>query len=167
MKRISPIRARGAEAPALLELKTSLQETKSALSHAYTAFDYTSDPELTEACIYEIRSLQARMNYLVRQIKELELCAATAVGAPAGWGLWRGPGAVTAAVLTVRAAAAREGFLRAAVNALLGLAALFLVNASAGYTGVSLGFNLFNGLVAGVLGIPGVALLVLVQWALT
>ena len=29
----------------------------------------------------------------------------------------------TAAVLTVRAAAAREGFLRAAVNALLGLAA--------------------------------------------
>ena len=150
MKRISPIRARGAEAPALLELKTSLQETKSALSHAYTAFDYTSDPELTEACIYEIRSLQARMNYLVRQIKELELCAATAVGAPAG-----------------RAAAAREGFLRAAVNALLGLAALFLVNASAGYTGVSLGFNLFNGLVAGVLGIPGVALLVLVQWALT
>ena len=72
-----------------------------------------------------------------------------------------------AAVLTVRAAAARAGFLRAAVNALLGLAALFLVNASAGYTGVSLGFNLFNGLVAGVLGIPGVALLVLVQWALT
>ena len=72
-----------------------------------------------------------------------------------------------AAVLTVRAPPAREGFLRAAVNARLGLAALFLVNASAGYTGVSLGFNLFNGLVAGVLGIPGVALLVLVQWALT
>ena len=71
------------------------------------------------------------------------------------------------AVVPVRPAAAREGFLRAAVNALLGLAALFLVNASAGYTGVSLGFNLFNGLVAGVLGIPGVALLVLVQWALT
>ena len=158
MKRISPIRARGAEAPALLELKTSLQETKSALSHAYTAFDYTSDPELTEACIYEIRSLQARMNYLVRQIKELELCRM-------GLMLWLLAG--IAAVLTVRAAAAREGFLRAAVNALLGLAALFLVNASAGYTGVSLGFNLFNGLVAGVLGIPGVALLVLVQWALT
>ena len=158
MKRISPIRARGAEAPALLELKTSLQETKSALSHAYTAFDYTSDPELTEACIYEIRSLQARMNYLVRQIKELEL-------GRMGLMLWLLAG--IAAVLTVRAAAAREGFLRAAVNALLGLAALFLVNASAGYTGVSLGFNLFNGLVAGVLGIPGVALLVLVQWALT
>ena len=28
------------------------------------------------------------MNYLVRQIKELELCAATAVGAPAGRAGW-------------------------------------------------------------------------------
>ena len=82
MKRISPMRSRSAEAPALLELKTSLQETQTALDHAYTAFDYTSDPELTEACIFEIRSLQARMNYLLRQIKELELCTATAVSAP-------------------------------------------------------------------------------------
>ena len=88
MKRISPIRSSRAEAPALLELKTSLQETQNALSHAYTAFDYASDPELTEACIYEIQSLQARINYLVRQIKEMELCAATAVGAPAGRARW-------------------------------------------------------------------------------
>ena len=83
MKRISPIRSRQSDGPALLELKTSLQETQSALSSAYMAFDYASDPELTEACIFEIRSLQARMNYLVRQIKELELCAATAVTARA------------------------------------------------------------------------------------
>ena len=88
MKRISPIRGRCTEAPALAELKTSLQETQSALNHAYTAFDYASDPELTEACIYESQSRQARMNYLVRKIKELELCAATAVGAPAGRGRW-------------------------------------------------------------------------------
>ena len=47
MKRISPIRSRGTEPPALLELKTSLHETQTALSHAYTAFDYASDPELT------------------------------------------------------------------------------------------------------------------------
>ena len=83
MKRISPIRARRSDAPALLELKTSLQDTQSALNSAYTAFDYASDPELTEACIFEIRSLQARMNYLLRQIKELEVCAATAVSAAA------------------------------------------------------------------------------------
>ena len=88
MKRISPIRARRSDAPALLELKTSLQDTQSALNSAYTAFDYASDPELTEACIFEIRSLRARMNYLVRQIKELELCAATAVAGPAGRTRW-------------------------------------------------------------------------------
>lgn len=72
MKRISPIRTRPADGPDLLELKTSLQDTRNALTHAYAAFDYTSDPELTEACIFEIRSLQTRMNYLVRKIKELD-----------------------------------------------------------------------------------------------
>ena len=84
MKRISPIRARRTDAPALLELKTSLQDTQTALNHAYTAFDYVSDPELTEACIFEIRALQARMNYLVRQIKDMEACSETAVTAHAG-----------------------------------------------------------------------------------
>lgn len=88
MKRISPIRGGRAESPALLELKTSLQETQTALSRAYTAFDYACDPELTEACIYEIQALQARMNYLVRRIKEFEVCAATAAGVPAGRARW-------------------------------------------------------------------------------
>lgn len=82
MKRISPIRPRNTDTPALSELKTSLKTTQSDLSSAYTAFDYASDPELTEACIFEIRSLQARMNYLVRQIKNLETCSSTAVTAP-------------------------------------------------------------------------------------
>lgn len=77
------------------------------------------------------------------------------------------PAGIAAAVLAVRAAAVKDGFLRAAVNGLLGLAALLLVNLSAGYTGVSLGFNLFNGLVAGVLGVPGVVLLILARWVLT
>lgn len=72
-----------------------------------------------------------------------------------------------AAALVARAAASREGALRAAVNGILGLAALLAVNISAKYTGVGLGFNVFNGLVAGILGIPGVVLLVLVQWVLT
>ena len=82
MKRNFPSRGPRGESPALLELKTSLQETQAALNHAYTAFDYASDPELTEACIYEIQSLQARMNYLVRRIKEFEVCSATAAGVP-------------------------------------------------------------------------------------
>lgn len=72
-----------------------------------------------------------------------------------------------AAVLVVRAAARQEGLLPASVNALLGLGALLLVNVTAPYTGVRLGFNLFNGVAAGVLGVPGVVLLLLVQWTLT
>lgn len=84
MKRISPIRAHPADGPALLELKASLKNTQQDLSHAFAAFDYTSDPELTESCIFEIRALQSRMNYLLRQIKELEACSATAVTAHAG-----------------------------------------------------------------------------------
>ncbi len=73
----------------------------------------------------------------------------------------------TAAVLTVRAGAAQEGALRAAVNGVLGLFALLAVNLSSAHTGIHLGFNLFNGLTAGILGVPGVILLILVQWVLT
>lgn len=70
------------------------------------------------------------------------------------------------AVLAARTAARQEGFLQAAVNALFGLAALLAVNLSSRYTGVELGFNVFNGLVAGILGAPGVVLLLLAQWVL-
>ncbi len=76
-------------------------------------------------------------------------------------------GGLAAAALGARAAAAREGFLPAAVNGLLGLAALLAVNLTSKYTGLHLGFNLFNGLTAGILGIPGVVLLLLVQWVIT
>ena len=76
-------------------------------------------------------------------------------------------GGLAAAALGARAAAAREGFLPAAVNALLGLAALLAVNLTSKYTGLHLGFNLFNGLTAGILGVPGVVLLLLVQWVIT
>ena len=76
-------------------------------------------------------------------------------------------GGLAAAALVPRAAAAREGFLPAAVNALLGLAALLAVNLTSKYTGLHLGFNLFNGLTAGILGVPGVVLLLLVQWVIT
>lgn len=76
-------------------------------------------------------------------------------------------GGLAAAALGARAAAAREGFLPAALNALLGLAALLAVNLTSKYTGLHLGFNLFNGLTAGILGVPGVVLLLLVQWVIT
>lgn len=75
---------------------------------------------------------------------------------------------LAAAGLVLAALTARtrelEGFTQAAANAVLGLAALLAVNLTAVHTGIHLGFNLFNALVAGVLGVPGVVLLALVQW---
>ena len=44
---------------------------------------------------------------------------------------------------------------------------LVLLNATTAITGLSLGLNLFNALVVGVLGLPGLALLLLVQWVVT
>lgn len=57
--------------------------------------------------------------------------------------------------------------LKVGFNTILGLAALLLVNASTSFTGLHLGVNLFNGLVVGVLGVPGLVLLLLVQWVIT
>ena len=56
--------------------------------------------------------------------------------------------------------------LRILLNAALGLAAMWLLNLAAPHTGISLGLNWFNGLVCGVLGLPGFVLLVLVRWVL-
>ncbi|MCI9056968.1 MAG: Pro-sigmaK processing inhibitor BofA [Oscillospiraceae bacterium] len=71
------------------------------------------------------------------------------------------------AVLPVLRAAPLRQITRAGANSLLGLGALLLVNLTAPLTGVSLGFNLFNALVTLVLGVPGLGLLLLVQWVLT
>ena len=53
--------------------------------------------------------------------------------------------------------------MRAALNALLGLGALLLVEAGSSVTGFSLGVTLVNALVVGILGVPGLGLLFLVQ----
>ena len=49
--------------------------------------------------------------------------------------------------------------LRVALNSALGFGALWLLNATAAVTGLSLGLNLFNALTIGVLGVPGLGLL--------
>ena len=53
--------------------------------------------------------------------------------------------------------------LKVLLNTLLGFAALFLTNLASGLTGFTLGLNLFNALVIGVLGVPGLVLLVLLK----
>ena len=52
--------------------------------------------------------------------------------------------------------------LRLAVRSSMGLAALALLN----QIGLGLGVNLVNALILGVLGVPGLGLLLMLQWVL-
>ena len=72
LRRISPIHQRGKVSQEQEELMQSLREAQRPLDHAYLAFDDITDSELVESCIFEIRSLQSRINYLLRQLKQLE-----------------------------------------------------------------------------------------------
>ena len=54
--------------------------------------------------------------------------------------------------------------LQVLANTLLGFGALLLVNMTSAVTGLSLGFNMVNALIIGVLGVPGLGLLLLLQW---
>ena len=47
-----------------------------------------------------------------------------------------------------------------------GVGALWAVNLTTAYTGLSLGLNLFNALTIALLGVPGLGLLLLVKWVL-
>ena len=51
-------------------------------------------------------------------------------------------------------------------NAVSGLVALILVNFLSPVTGVYLGLNLVNALIVGILGLPGLVLLILAKWVL-
>ena len=52
------------------------------------------------------------------------------------------------------------------LNTLLGFAALWAARFAGPLLGVSLGLNLWNALVIGVLGLPGFVLLLLTEWVL-
>ena len=69
-----------------------------------------------------------------------------------------------AALLVLRRPAAR--LLRLALRSSVGLAVLALFSQVGHLIGVSLGVNLVNALVLGLLGIPGFGLLLLLQWVL-
>ncbi len=69
-----------------------------------------------------------------------------------------------AALLLLLRPAAR--LLRLLLRSSVGLAALALFSQVSGFLGVSLGVNLVNAFVLGVLGVPGFGLLLLLQWTL-
>ncbi len=54
--------------------------------------------------------------------------------------------------------------LRVCFNTLLGFGALAILNLTSAVTGISLGVNVLNAVVIGILGVPGLGLLLLMQW---
>lgn len=52
------------------------------------------------------------------------------------------------------------------LNTLIGFVALFILNFLGDFVGISLGINWLNALVTGVLGVPGVVLLLLLKYFL-
>lgn len=52
-------------------------------------------------------------------------------------------------------------------NSALGFGALWLLNLTTPVTGLALGLNVFNAVIIGILGVPGLGMLLLVQWVLT
>ena len=88
LRRISPIHQRGNVSQEQAELMASLRQAQQSLDHAYLAFDDITDTDLMESCIFEIRSLQARINYLLRQMKRLETQAEALTAAKEGKKRW-------------------------------------------------------------------------------
>lgn len=65
------------------QLQQELHSTALALKEAYEKFNYVSEPELVDACVYEISALKARCNYLLRRLKESAETAEPAYAAAA------------------------------------------------------------------------------------
>ena len=88
LRHISPIHTQGRTTLEQQELMQALQEAQTALQGAYLSFDALTDPELVESCIFEIRALQARINYLLRAMKEREQQDAAAAAGGGGRRRW-------------------------------------------------------------------------------
>lgn len=75
-----------------------------------------------------------------------------------------GGGAVLIGVLALHRPL--ESLLRLAGRTAVGLGVLALLGQVGGWLGIHLGVNLFNALILGLLGIPGLGLLLMMNWTL-
>ena len=147
-------------------LKEGLAQTRTLISQAYAGFNSTHDPDLIESYVFEINSLQARYSYLLRRVKEMESC-----GEGSGMTLmsdtlpWLLVGLLAVGVLALLGRPLKH-LLRLCLRTGVGLAALAAFSPVGGLIGVSLGVNLANALVMGLLGVPGFGLLLMLHWAL-
>lgn len=139
------------------ELLTSLAHTRALIQQAYRGFNSAEDGDLIESYVFEINALQSRY--------QLSAAPGQGAGGPAMTGSLAGAWGVAvmvalAALLLLHRPLGR--LLRLAVRSSVGLAALALLN----QIGLGLGVNLVNALILGVLGVPGLGLLLMLQWIL-
>lgn len=69
MRKIELKRRAVAREKGMQELFGELNETRVALLQAYDRFNAVYEPELVDACVYEINAQLARYDYLLRRIK--------------------------------------------------------------------------------------------------
>ncbi|MDO4262230.1 MAG: YaaL family protein [Eubacteriales bacterium] len=58
--------------PRRQQLMEDIQKTKSALDQAYSNFENVVDPDLVDCSIYELKAVQMRYRFLLRQAELLE-----------------------------------------------------------------------------------------------
>lgn len=78
--------------------------------------------------------------------------------------LWAISGGAAALAVLVAAIRSKRPLRQLLVGAIQGLCALAAVNVAGAFTGVSLGIGALSLTTAGLLGIPGVTTLLLLQW---
>lgn len=75
MRKVNLMRREIARDKSMQELFSELSDTRFALAQAYDRFNAVCEPELVDACVYDINAELSRYNYLLRRIKE---CGGTA-----------------------------------------------------------------------------------------
>ncbi len=70
------------------ELFNELNVLRSALDDAYMRFNTTTEPELVEACVYEINAAESRYNHQIRVIKDAGGVAAFQTFGEGGGSAW-------------------------------------------------------------------------------
>lgn len=56
-------------------LLKNIEIAKRALDTAYSNFDLVTEPELIDSCIYEVKAMQLKYEYLVNQAKQMNIIA--------------------------------------------------------------------------------------------
>lgn len=56
-------------------LLNNIKIAKRALDTAYSNFDVVTEPELIDSCIYEVKAMQLKYEYLINQAKQMNIIA--------------------------------------------------------------------------------------------